>query len=414
MNLEDSGLHRQPFRARGAPLVLVPYAAQRAAVRFLNDTWSNDHGMGLFHGPPLSGKTSIIRQFKSSLTDHYGVAVVNAAGMETNALLHEVVEQFGYELDLDSDESFNMIKVFAKQQAANDRAPLLVIENAHALGPVAMETLCELADLEVDSKSALRMVLASDRPMLPIVRAPAMQSISSRVTGEFLLKPLTPKETARYLYRKLSSGGCTNPRRVFPKPVCQRLYEASAGWPGMVDRLAMLTMANAEGCPVHPDDVPRLTQPAKLPKSVVALAQSASKRAPDNKAHSVPHLIVTCRGKTLHRVAMDTPRLMIGRNKINDLCVNDDMISRQHLILLRNDKATIVVDLKSKNGTSVNGKRVASQVLINNDVIKLGDHRIKFVHPTAGRRTTVRGAGWDEDTISKSVKALRRKIAQQG
>lgn len=412
MKLADTGLRRQPFRTRGTPLVWVPYASQQAAVRFLEDTRSNDRGLGLFHGPPLSGKTSILRHFKASLWDDYGVAVVDAARMEINALMYDVVSQFGYGLDLDTDESFSMIKVFAMQQTGHDRAPLIVIENAHALGPVAMESLCELADLKVGHKSALRMVLASDRPMLPIVRAPAMESISKRVTGEFLLHPLTRQETANYLYKKLIGGGCDEPKSVLPRGVCDRLYAASGGWPGMVDRLAMLALAKAERCPVRPEHVPRLRQPAKLPKGVVALAQPASKLKPAGNRGSVPHLILTCNGRTLKRVAMDKPRLMIGRNELNDLCIDSEMISRRHLILFRNDSATIVVDLKSKNGTYVNGKRKSSQVLINNDIISIGAHRIKFIDPTAKRRTTLRGAGWDETTISQSIKGLRRMMAK--
>jgi pSer/pThr/pTyr-binding forkhead associated (FHA) protein len=70
------------------------------------------------------------------------------------------------------------------------------------------------------------------------------------------------------------------------------------------------------------------------------------------------------------------------------------------------------VDLKSRNGTFVNGKRITHQVLINNDIISLGDHRIKFIDPAATRRTTLRGAGWDETTITKSIKALRNVIGK--
>ena len=394
-------------------MILVPYASQQAAVRFLTNTRSNDRGIGLFHGPPLSGKTSILRQFKASLPDDYGVAVVDAAGMETNALLHDVVSQFGYGLDLDTDESFNMIKVFAMQQTAHDRAPLLVIENAHALSPVALETLCELADMKAKGKSALRMVLASDRPMLPIVRAPAMQSISNRVTGEFLLRPLTRTETTNYLYKKLIGGGCVDPRRVLPPVVCDRLYAESGGWPGMIDRVTLLALSKAERCPVRLEHVPRLAQPARLPNGVVVLGQPPSRPGPANKGDSVPHLILTYQGRTLKRVVMDGPRLMIGRNEHNDLCIDSDLISRRHVILFRNDSATIVVDLRSKNGTFVNSKRVTSQVLINNDIIAIGEHRIKFINPAARSRTTLRGAGWDETTISKSIKDLRSQITKQ-
>ncbi|MGH8222107.1 MAG: FHA domain-containing protein, partial [Woeseiaceae bacterium] len=377
----------------------VPYTSQKAAIRFLNETWSNDRGLGLFHGPPLSGKTSIIRQFAGLLPDNYAVAVVDGAGMEATALLQEILIQFGYDLGLAStSECFGMIRVFALQQTARYQAPLLMIENAHAMSPGLLEMLCELAELNVSGKSALRIILVSDRSILPIIRAPAMQSISERVIGTFLLQPLTQKETTNYLYRKLVNGGSKNPRAVIPPAVCDRLHTASGGWPGMIDRLALIALSKAEHCPLRIDHIP--LPPTKTRKTA-------------KNTNSIPRLILTCQRKTLKRMELDRPRLMIGRNELCDLRIDSDCISRQHAVVFRNGSATIIVDLKSRNGTFLNGKRITRQVLINNDIISMGDHRIKFVDPSAKRRTTLRGAGWDETTIAESIEDFRNVIAQQ-
>ena len=399
MKLADTGLHRQPFQTHGKPLILVPYTSQNAAIRFFNQTRLNKQGLGLFHGPPLSGKTSIIQRFTALLPDDYAVAVVDGADVGATALSKEILSQFGYDLDFDSEnERFSMVRVFAMQQTASDQAPLLIIENAHAMGPILMEMLCELAELTVNGKSALRIILVSDRPMLPIVRAPAMQPISKRVTGKFLLQPLTRKETANYVYKKLLSGGCKNPQAVVPPAVCGRLHTASGGWPGMIDRLALMALSRAERCPLRIDHIPQ---------------RLAAKRNTAKTIDADPCLILTRRRKTLQRVDLNKTRLLIGRNEFCDLRITSDIVSRQHAMLFRNGSATIVVDLKSKHGTFVNGKRVTRKVLINNDIISVGDHRIKFMDPSARRRITLRGAGWDDTTISKSIKDFRNVLAKQ-
>jgi len=399
MKLADTGLRRQPFQPNGTPSLLVPYASQKAAIRFLNETRCNRRGLGLFHGPPLSGKTSIIRQFTASLPDDYAVAVVDGAGMSASALLQDILAQFGYGIGLESaNERFSMVRVVAMQQTSSGQAPLLVVENAHAANPMTLEMLCELAELAVDGNSALRMILVSDRPMLPIVQAPAMQSISNRLTGKFLLQPLTRQETTNYVYRKLLSGGCKTPQAVVPQAVCDRLHMASGGWPGIIDRLAVLAISRAERCPLHVSHIP--LRPATKAKAV-------------ESATSVPELILTCRRRTLARTKLDRPRLIIGRDEASGLRVIDDFVSRQHAVLLRNGGATIIVDLNSKNGTCVNGKRVKKQVLINNDIVSLGDHRLKFVDASARRRTTTRDAGWDDTAIAKSLGRFRNVIARQ-
>ena len=399
MKLADTGLRRQPFQTHGKPLILVPYTSQNAAIRFFNETRFNNQGLGLFHGPPLSGKTSIIQRFTALLPDDYAVAVVDGAGMEATALLQEILSQFGYDFGLESEsERFSMVRVFAMQQAVNDQAPLLIIENAHAMGPILMEMLCELAELSVNGISALRIILVSDRPMLPIVSAPAMQPISKRVTGKFLLQPLTRTETANYVYKKLLSGGCKNPQAVLPPAVCSRLHAASGGWPGKIDQLALMALSKAKRCPLRIDHIPQLP---------------AAKRKTAKTVDADPCLILTHQRKTLQRMHLDKTRLLIGRNEFCDLRITSDIVSRQHAMLFRNGSATIVVDLKSKHGTFVNGTRVSRQVLINNDIISVGDHRIKFMDPTAKHRTTLQGAGWDDTTIAKSITDFRNVLAKQ-
>jgi pSer/pThr/pTyr-binding forkhead associated (FHA) protein len=180
----------------------------------------------------------------------------------------------------------------------------------------------------------------------------------------------------------------------------------------MIDRLALLALSNAERCPVRVDHIPRQPRPVNALTGETTPKKPASKRRPANTGESVPHLILTCRGKTLKRVPANRSRFVIGRNEQSDLRIVHDFISRRHAIFFRQGGNTILVDLKSRNGTFVNGKRISHRVLINNDIISLGDHRIKFIDPAARRRTTLRGAGWDETTISKSIKALRNTVGK--
>lgn len=392
MKLADTGLRIQPFQAHGKPLVLVPCRPQKAAIRFLDETQRNNHGLGLLHGPPLSGKTSTIHQFKESRAGDCAIAVVDGAGKKEGELFGDILQQFGFDHGFDSvNDCFGMVRVFAMQRTIAGEAPLLIIENAHAMSPMVLEMLCDLAEETVKGKSALRIVLASHKPMLPIIEAPAMQSMSERVTGKFLLQPLSRSETANYVYRKLAGGGCKNPQYLVPQAVCDRLHRASGGWPGIIDRLAISAIAKAERFPLHVRHVP--LQP--LPKKRRTKSTTAA-----------PQLIVTHHRNTLARMNIDKPRLIVGRNELCDLQIEGEWISRLHAVLFRNDQATIVVDLKSRNGTFVNGKRVSKHVLVNDDIISLGDHRVKFIDPSARRRMTLRDAGWDGLTITRLMKKI--------
>ncbi len=411
MELDAAGLQEQPFRTHGRPLVFVPYSSQQAAVEFLNETCERDRGLGLFQGPPLSGKSAIIRQFVESLDDDAAVAVIDGSGLNTRSLLEGVLHQFGYDLQFSSvNELINMVKVFVLQQTASDQPPLLIIENTHALNPSALRVLCELADLKVRAKSALRLILASDRSISSIVRAPAMAPISKRLTGDFDLGPLTREETTDYLHAKLRAGGCIDPLVVLPEDVCIDLYLASGGWPGILDRLVLLALAKADRCPIRSDHIERAVVPNGTP-SLVDEASQIGLNA-DGEAGR-PVLFLTYNGRTLREIEMNRPRMLVGRSDHNDVCVNSRFISRHHALFVKHGTATFLMDLNSTNGTYVNSQRVSNHVLLHDDVISIGNHGIKFHDPNARESIKMDSNDLADTVIMKTLKDMRKLLARE-
>ncbi len=395
----------------GKPVVFVPSASQQAACQFLSDTYENDHGLGLFQGPPLSGKTAIIQHFTESLPEDAAVAVVDGAGLNTTTLLESVLSQFGYDLKLSSvGELINMVKVFVVQQTASDHAPLLIIENTHALNPSALRGLCELAELKVKQKSALRLIFASDRSISSIVEAPAMASISKRLTGDFHLEPLTKDETTEYLHTKLRAGGCVDPQGVLPADVCEALHSASGGWPGIVDSLVRLALGKADIFPIRKDQIERLLTSNGKP-SLVDENDGTSHDSAESAGS--PKLYLTYNGRTLREIDVDRPRLLVGRSDHNDLCINSRYVSRHHALFFKRGSTTVLMDLNSTNGTYVNSRRVHNHVLNHDDVISIGNHGIKFHDPAARQRDSLDGAEFDETVVMKNLGDMRKLLARQ-
>ena len=414
MELGEAGLQEQPFRTHGRPLVFVPYASQQDAFEFLSETYSRERGLGLFQGPPLSGKTAIIRHFAESLTDDAAVAVVDGAGLNTTALLEAVLSQFGYDLQFSSvNELINMVKVFVLQQTASDNVPLLIIENTHALNPSALRVLCELASLRIRAKSALRLILASDRSISSIIKAPAMESISKRLTGDFHLEPMTKVESTDYLHAKLRAGGCFDPLAVLPEQICHDLHIASGGWPGVLDRMVLLALAKAERCPIEIDHIERPRVPNGTP-SLIDEADDLDHNGSNGASETGrPRIFLTYNGRTLREIDIDRPRLLVGRSDHNDLCVNSRFISRHHALFVKHGKATFLMDLNSTNGTYVNSQRVSNHVLLHDDVISIGNHGIKFHDPSARDSTKLDDASMADTVVMRTLRDMRKLLAKE-
>ena len=65
--------------------------------------------------------------------------------------------------------------------------------------------------------------------------------------------------------------------------------------------------------------------------------------------------------------------ISIGRRDDNDLIINDILISRIHCTIFQDSGSFYIADLKSTNGTIVDGKKITESVaLTNKDQIVLG------------------------------------------
>jgi hypothetical protein len=75
---------------------------------------------------------------------------------------------------------------------------------------------------------------------------------------------------------------------------------------------------------------------------------------------------------------LDGRVVTIGRLPDRDIVLDDVGVSRLHAEVRRTGNSFRLVDLGSANGTVVNGNRVAEHVLVDGDIIRLGDVELMF------------------------------------
>ena len=110
---------------------------------------------------------------------------------------------------------------------------------------------------------------------------------------------------------------------------------------------------------------------------------------------------------------MEKTRALIGRTQHNDVSINSRFVSRHHALLVRHGTSTFLMDLNSTNGTFVNSKRVSNHVLMHDDVITLGHHRIKFHDPCATTRGELDGIDFGDTVIMKTLADMRTLLEQE-
>jgi len=350
----------------------------------------DERGAAWVHGPQGAGKTTLANRLLQQSQDDMAVALVDGEGLYASQLLSHILDQFGYEVALNStDELLNMLTVFLVQQTRARRPPLLIVDNVHRMYPGALNALCKLGTIIANGRFALRIAMLSEKDCQQIMSAPNMAPLAERLTGEMELETFDAKGAALYLYAKLRGAGAQRPDDIFPTDICDALHEASGGLPARLDSIAAAVIDQSEGLPIRLD---RVDHPDLLVNRTNA-----------------PRFIVTHAGKTLQDVQLVESRVLVGRSGISDILIEDRFVSKQHALIVWNDTSVILIDLNSSNGTFVNSRRIRTRVLHNDDIISMGDHRMKLVFPAAGYRTDFDDLDVADTATMQNIAGARRK-----
>jgi type II secretory pathway predicted ATPase ExeA len=365
------------------------------------------------HGPEAAGKSELIDQIATKVRERASVAVVDGSRLKPTEFLAAILAEFGYDLELNSvDELLNMLKVFAVQQARSREAPVLIIEHFNHMYPSTLHVLCQLAMLTVNNRFAVRIILVGDRYFQRVIDSPRMLPIAIRLAGDFEMQPLTARESVVYIYAKLKDDGIGNPDNIFPADICDSLYEASGGWPGKLDSIAELALEKLNELPLG-DELNASTTTEIFDASEKVEEVDDAEDIPVLTDVVPPRLIISHNGAVVRELQLSGPRTLLGRSAMSDVVIDHQYISKHHALLVWADNELLLLDLKSRNGTYVNSKRMERQVLQDNDVLTLGDHRIKVLLPVSAKVVREAKLGAADTARLKNLVDARREKARE-
>src|SRR5580765_1235156 len=95
-------------------------------------------------------------------------------------------------------------------------------------------------------------------------------------------------------------------------------------------------------------------------------------------------IIIQEKGGEQRRMVFNKPEVTIGRVQGNDIVLPKGNVSKRHSRIVLKDGKFIIVDLKSTNGTYVNGRKITSPLVVKNtDKIYIGDFILAIEEPGA-------------------------------
>jgi len=169
----------------------------------------------------------------------------------------------------------------------------------------------------------------------------------------------------------LKDLGSLNGTMLNGKPVSQeRLKEGDSI---QIGKHTVLFLEKRTSLTGEPKDSSLFEETTKL--KIEVPSQDLAALTPGKKSLSLKIL----EGQEVGRVfEVKKDKVLIGRLN-SDLVLSDPSVSRQHAAIEQRENEFLFLDLKSRNGSFINGKRTESKVLIEKDSIKIGQTTLKVM-----------------------------------
>lgn len=243
------GLREKPFRLSPDPRYLYLSEPHRDALAHLLYGIDQGEGFIAITGEVGTGKTTLCRTLLERMGPATDVAFLfnpSRSGME---LLQTISQEFDMDVDgLTRRELLDQLNRFLLDRKAKGRRVLLIIDEAQNLSHSTLEQIRLLSNLETSSENLIQILLLGQPELDAKLDSHRLRQLRQRISVRWMLKPLSAKDTRRYVLHRLQVAAGTS-RDVFSQSALQLVHRYTKGTPRLINVLCdrALLLGYAEG-----------------------------------------------------------------------------------------------------------------------------------------------------------------------
>ena len=376
--LEHFNLDRNPFDQVPNPDFLFMTPQHEEALTRMQFALAINDSFTIVTGEVGSGKTTLVRKLLAGMEDEFRSAFVTHTRVSALELLQMILYELGVKpFKMGKTELLVKFRRIVEKEREGGRRVVVVVDEAQNFDAGVLEELRLLTCMDTEDTKSINIILIGQPQLSDTVASPDLDQLRQRCRLRFHLNALSETETPQYVRHRLEHAG-GKPDEIFDDEALASIYVHTRGIPRLINTLCDTSLIMAK---VNKDD--RVTMKAvddalaELAWEYISLANVGS--AQDQlDIHSTAELTVTVRGKARAKYTLNMPSYVIGRSDDCSIVIKSKFLSRHHALLLRDSQGWMILDLKSTNGISVNGRDVNFARLTDRDVIGIGEFLCRF------------------------------------
>jgi putative secretion ATPase (PEP-CTERM system associated) len=237
-------LRENPFSVTPDPRFLYMGPSYRDGLAYLKYGVREKKGFLVLTGEVGTGKTTLIRALSQELAGEAAMSVVLNTRVTPKQLLMLAAQDFGLEGSRRGSKVELIVEIseFLLRQAESGRSCVLVVDEAHNMGPQLLEELRLLSNVETDRQKLLQILLVGQPELLETLSLPSVRQIRQRIPGSFHIKLLDDDEVECYVNTRLSVAGADSRWLSFTPDAFKAIHSATRGIPRLINILCDRTL----------------------------------------------------------------------------------------------------------------------------------------------------------------------------
>jgi type II secretory pathway predicted ATPase ExeA len=239
MYLSHFGLHKWPYKLTPDLSFFFRQASREAVVEAVQYAIARGDAVVKVSGAVGVGKTMLLRLLTQRLSGDYQIVYLSAPNLSPTDILRVICAELSVNLTGQENKAdlLSRIQKALIERYQDGQRVVMLVDEAQALTPDALEEIRLLGNLETEWDKLLQVVLFGQPELDKTLEDPRIRPLKDRLACNVTLSPLTTKEVKEYLNYRMRIAGYLE-TDFFSDQAARKIHRITGGLPRSINVLA--------------------------------------------------------------------------------------------------------------------------------------------------------------------------------